>query len=140
MWRPVDEGEHADRIECLADAFLELVPSETEVGRAEGYVLANRWHEQLVVRILEDDADPAPDLADVLGVHDHPCDRDDAVPRCEDAVKVQDEGGLPGSIWSQQGDSLASRDLEVDTKQRLLTVWVGVGEVANAEGTVRVEA
>ena len=45
---------------------LELGAREPEVGRAERDVLADRGHEQLVVGVLEDDADPAPDLGEVV--------------------------------------------------------------------------
>ena len=40
-------------------------PLEAEVGRTEADVVADGAHEQLVVGVLEDDADPAPDLGEV---------------------------------------------------------------------------
>ena len=40
-------------------------PGQAEVGRAEGHVVADRRHEQLVVGILEHDADAAADLPQV---------------------------------------------------------------------------
>ena len=42
----------------------ELRAAQAEVGRPERDVLGDRRHEQLVVRVLEDDADPAADLGE----------------------------------------------------------------------------
>ena len=44
---------------------LELGAAQPEVGRAERDVVAHGRHEQLVVGVLEDDADPAPHLQQV---------------------------------------------------------------------------
>jgi hypothetical protein len=39
------------------DSPVELWPSYAQVCRAERHVLADRWHEELIVGILEHDAD-----------------------------------------------------------------------------------
>ena len=48
------------------DALLDLGPRAAEVERAERDVLAHRRHEQLVVGVLEDQADAGAQVADVV--------------------------------------------------------------------------
>ena len=62
--RPVGEVGHADPVERVhRPGASSSAPAHAEVGRPERDVLADGRHEQLVVGVLEDDADPAPDLA-----------------------------------------------------------------------------
>ena len=116
---------------------LELGAAQPEVGRAEGDVLADRRHEQLVVRVLEDDADPAPDLrAGSLGRPAGPADRRPSPsPAAQDAVEVQDERGLAGAVGAEQRDPLAALRRQVDAEQRLVAVGVGEGEAARPPAT-----
>ena len=64
--RPVGEVAHPDAVERLDDARVELGAAQAEVGRPERHVVAHRRHEQLVVGVLEDDADPASHLEQVV--------------------------------------------------------------------------
>ena len=61
----VDVLEHADLLQRLGDPLVELVAAQPEVAGAEGDVVADPRHEQLVVGVLEDDPDPAADLQQV---------------------------------------------------------------------------
>ena len=63
MRRPVGDVGHPDLLERAAHPRVELGAGHAEVGRSEGDVLGDGRQEELVVRVLEDDADPAPDLA-----------------------------------------------------------------------------
>ena len=56
--------------ERLVDPLVEVVAAQAEVGRAERHVVADRRHEQLVVGVLEDDADAAADLRQVPALVD----------------------------------------------------------------------
>ena len=44
-------------------------PSQPRFGGSERHILAHRRHEELVVRVLEDDAHPPADLLEVLLDH-----------------------------------------------------------------------
>ena len=112
---------------------VELVAAQAEVGRTERDVLAHRGHEQLVVGVLEDHADPAADLLEVLLDHRHPGDLDGAGPRGEDAVEVQHQRRLAGAVGAEQRDPLALVDVQVDAEQGLVAVGVGVGQAAHVE-------
>jgi hypothetical protein len=57
---------HADRVEGLGHALVQLRSAQAEVHRSEGDVVADRAHEELVIGVLEDDADAAPDLQEVV--------------------------------------------------------------------------
>ena len=57
-----------------------------------------------------------------------PATRDGAGARVEDAVEVQDEGGLARAVGAEQGDAFAAADGQVDAEEGLVAVGVGVGE------------
>ena len=124
---------HPDLLERGLHPRLELVALEAEVGRAEAHVLADRAHEQLVVGVLEHDADPAPDLGDVVLGDRQPADGDAPGAGDEDAVEVQHQRGLAGAVGAEQGDALALVDVEVDAEQRLVAVGVGEREAVDVE-------
>ena len=46
----------------------------------------------------------------------------------EDAIEVQDEGRLAGSIWPQQGNSLTFVHVQVDTEESLVAIRIGIGQ------------
>ena len=73
--RAVDEVGHADAVERVHHPAVQLGALEAEVGRPEGDVLADGAEEELVVGVLEDDADAAPDLLQVLLGDRQPADR-----------------------------------------------------------------
>ena len=62
MRRAVGEVLDADSGQRLGDPGVELGAAQPEVRRAERHVVAHRRHEELVVGVLEDDADPATHL------------------------------------------------------------------------------
>ena len=51
----------------------------------------------------------------------------------EDAVEVQDEGGLAGAVGAEQRHPLAAVDVQVDAVQRLVAVGIGVRQAADVE-------
>ena len=85
MRRAVDVVDHPDPVERVDHPSLEGLAAHPEVGRAERDVLAHRRHEQLVVRVLEHHADPAPDLHEVLAATGSPDTRDGPAP----AVRIR---------------------------------------------------
>ena len=108
-------------------------PSSPRLAGPKPTSCADRAHEQLVVGVLEDDADPAPDLGDVLLGDRQPADRHAPGAGGEDAVEVQHQRGLAGAVGAEQGDPLAAVDVQVHAEQRLVAVGVGEGEAADVE-------
>ncbi len=124
---------HADGGQRRVHAGLQRLPGDAEVGGPEGDVLGHGGQEELVVRVLEDDPDPAPDLPEVPARHGETADGYRAVARREDPVEVQHQGGLAGAVRAEQGHPLAALDPEVDPVERLVAVRVGEGEPADVE-------
>jgi hypothetical protein len=62
--RPGTVLAHPDGVEGLAHPRLEDAAAQPVVGGAEGDVVADGRHEQLVVGVLEDDAHPPPHLGE----------------------------------------------------------------------------
>ncbi len=133
MRRAVGVLGHADRLERLQHPALELGTAQAEVLGPEGDVLADGAHEQLVVGVLEHDADAAADLEQVLLGHRQARDRDAAQAGHQDAVEVQHQRGLAGTVRTEQGDPLSLVDVEVDAVQRLVTVRVREGDALEVE-------
>ncbi len=128
---------HADRLQRLDDAGVDLVRRQPEVRRAEGHVLADARHEQLVVGVLEDDADAPAHLLQVLALHRQAVDVHGSGGRQQDAVQVQHEGGLAGAVRPQQGGALAGLQDQVHAVQRLVPVGVAVRHAGQVESRGR---
>ena len=116
---PVGELLHPDGGERALHAHVELLAADPEVRGAEGDVVAHGRHEQLVVGVLEHDADAAADLLQVLLLDRQPADADRAgcagwMPlRCSTSVV------LPAPFGPEEGDALPAGDRQVDAEQRL---------------------
>ena len=113
--------------------LLQRFPAQAEVGRAEGDVLPDPGHEQLVVRVLEDDPDAAADLGEIRPGDRQAGDGDRAGAGGQDAVEVEDQGGLARAVGAEQRHPFPGVDVQVDTEQGLVSVRVGVGEAADIE-------
>ena len=74
--RSVGGTLHAHGGERFMDPGVELVAADAEVPRTERDVVAYGRHEELVVRILEHDADATPDLGEVALVDGETADAD----------------------------------------------------------------
>ena len=74
--RPIGGVSHPDRGQRLGRPGGQLVAAQPEVGRPEGDVVADRGHEQLIVGVLEDDADAPADLGQVGLLDGQPGDGD----------------------------------------------------------------
>jgi hypothetical protein len=124
MRRPVCVGGHADGVEGAEDAPVELGTAQPEIGRAECDVVTHCRHEQLVVGILEDDADPPADLGEVTLDDGEAGDAHLAVRGEVDAVQVQYERGLARTVGPEERHLLAGLDREVDAEQRVMPVGI----------------
>ncbi|CAM5295258.1 hypothetical protein SHIRM173S_02535 [Streptomyces hirsutus] len=133
MRGPVLEPGHADQGQRPVDPLLQLLAPEPGRRRTERHVLPHGRHEELVVRVLEDDADPAPDLGHVPLADGQSGDGDGAGAAGQDAVEVQHQGRLAGAVRAEQRDPLAARDREADAEQGLVAVRVGEGEAGDLQ-------
>jgi hypothetical protein len=80
-----------------SDPGLEGLTPEAQVGRPEGDIFGDRGQEHLVARILEDDANPAAHLQQVLLRHRDALDVRRALRGRENVVEAEQQG------WSECG-------------------------------------
>ena len=123
--RPAAERERRDGRERLRHAPLHLLLREVQVPGAEGDVLLHGGGEELVVRVLEDEAHP---LVELLGreAPDLPlADADLPGLRLQQADKEADQRGFSRAVRAQDRDELPFRDMEIDPGERLGAVVVG---------------
>ena len=114
------EAETRFRGEAVA-----LVAFDGPAGSLAGFPVA--WTR------LPDHADPAADLLHVLLLHGQAADGDRAPARRQDAVEVEHQGGLAGTVRAEQRHPLAAVHVQVDAEQGLVAVGVGVGQPLDVE-------
>jgi hypothetical protein len=124
---------HPDRREGPLDAIVDLVGRQAEVDRPERDVVEDGRAEELVVGILEDQADLGTDRLDGRPVHDAATDPDRPVPGREDPVELEHERTLARPVGTDERDLLAARDAQVQAAQRLEPVGVGEVEVLDLD-------
>ena len=106
---------------------------EAEVPRAERHVVVHRGHEQLVVRVLEDQAERAHGSAGSVSsgqrsvAHAHFAAR-----RAEQPVEQQEQRRLAGAVRTDDPDRLAVADAERDAVERAGAVRVDVADSPRA--------
>ncbi len=83
------EAAHAHRAQGTLDAMVDVCLRDAHVDGAEGDVFAHGGAEELVVGVLEDEADGGADALDRGRLHGRAVDGDAAVATTEDAVEVQ---------------------------------------------------
>src|SRR5262249_35030176 len=115
--------DHSDLPQRGTRALRSPVRRQAQIQRPESHIFQHTWHEQLIVGILEDDADLLPYLLERLLFHRHATDFDGAA-AFEQSAQMQDEGGLTRSVGAEQSDCLAGMKLEIDAGQRHGAIFV----------------
>ena len=122
---PPLEAGHPDRGQRALDAVVDLVLGHAHVQRPERDVLEHGRAEQLVVGILEHEADLGPDPPDRRPVDDHPADPHAAVARLVDAVEVEHQRALAGAVRARPARPSRRAPIdEVEPLERLEPVGV----------------
>ena len=103
------------------------VGGEPLVERPERDIFPHRRGEQLVVGVLEDEADHAPHPLEVLLFH-LDAHHLDATLAGEYAVQVEHQGGFTRAVGPHYRNRLSLHHLEVDAVQCGCAVWIAVGE------------
>ena len=106
---------------------------ESEVARPEVQLGLNAAAEQLVVRVLEHEADGGRDPVDGYAGHARAGDPNVTFGGGEEAVQVLHEGRLARSVLADDGDGLAGWDVEVDPAQCLDARRVPMDEAADLD-------
>ena len=125
MRRPVLHVAHPHGRQRDPHARGDLVPRQAEIQRAEGDVLTDGGHEQLVVRVLEHEPDRGAQLADVADAG-----HVERAVTGQQAVQVQHQRRLAGAVGSEHGDPLALRHRQIDAVEPDDSVRVAVPQSA----------
>ena len=112
MRRAVDHVRHAHGGERAVDPLAHRVALEPEVERPERDVLGDGRHEELVVGVLEDEADRRAQVANVVLADGQARDLQLALTG-QQPVEVEHQRRLAGAVGPQHGDALAVRDVQV---------------------------
>ena len=94
----------------LARPPLRFLRGKSQVSRAEGHVLEHGRHEELVVGVLEQDADLPADLRPGPRKHRDLADRNGAGGRQEVPVGMEEEGGLACPVGPHDADRFPVSD------------------------------
>ena len=140
MRHAVGERGHAHRGQGALHAPVHLVPGQAHVERPERHVVEDGGAEELVVRVLEHEANLGADAADGVLADRHPGDPHRAVLGPERAVELEHQRALAGAVRADQGHLLAGRDPEVDAAQGLEAVRVSEVDVLELDGAPGVRA
>ena len=116
--KSVDHGQ--GRVDPLPDArFI-----QSEVERAEGDIVENRRHEELIIRILQNDADLFADLLPGFGGHGKIADRHRSLLRQQTAVEVLQKRRFSRTVGADDADRLPVDNSEADAPERLRPVGI----------------
>ena len=118
---------HAHRAQGLGHPLGHLVARKPHVERAEGHVLLDRGHEQLVVGVLEHEAHPQAQLGQGVRPHLETGHLERSGSRHQ-PVQVKHQRGLAGAVGAQHGHALAMHHVQLDAAEPGLAVGVAVGE------------
>ena len=120
---------HADLLQGLVDTLADLRARHAEVFRGEGHVVLNHVGDKLVVRVLENHADAAADLKNlVLLAAVDAVDDDAAGIGREDRVHMLGERGFAAAVVAENGDEAALVDLKIYPAEAFEFV-PGIGEM-----------
>ena len=110
----------------LAGAFFNLLQRQTQVHGAEGYFALYGYGQNLVFRLLKNNADPAAELQKVLflaGDRLAPTEQR-SFPGLQNAVAQQEKGGFSGAVAAKNRNPFPFPD--------------GNGQVLHGHGAVRI--
>ena len=127
----------AEVIECLTGPALGVGGRVSVVEGAEGDVFEEGRQEELVVGVLEHEADPAADVPGGVVLDGGPVDVDAAGLGEEEPVEVEEEGALPRAVGAEERHALAWLDREGQVAQDGLPTGVGEAEVFDAQAAHR---
>ena len=127
--RPVAEMFHPDPSKGGKHALLHLFGREAKVERTKGDVLKHRWHEQLVVRVLENHPNRAADVPEGGLGEGKIADAHCAALRRERAVEMEQQGRFAGPVGPDHGHRLAVMDAKGDAAHRGGAVGISVAQI-----------
>jgi len=132
MRGPLGRVTHVHFVKGLCDPTLYVGTVEVHVERAEGYVVEDGGHEELVVRVLEDEPHLQAHLFQPAVVHGDAADRH-SPGAVQQAVQVQKQRGLAGPVRADQGHPFARRNGQAYAPQGLRAVRISEAQAFDGD-------
>lgn len=117
MGRFVAERKAADLFEGVQGALFGFFGRESHIQRAEGCVFEDGGHEELVVAVLEDDADTAAEDGERAFFDGCAVEQELPFHGEEDAAEVVEQGRFARTVAADEGDRFPRFDAEADVFQ-----------------------
>ena len=118
MGDPIGETREPEQVQDPLRVRPSLIRAAPQVEGTEGEVFEHRGTEQLVVRVLEQEADPGAHLEEVRLRPSRPAECQDLTPiRDPQSHQEMQQGGLAGPVGSDQGHPLPAPQAQVDPRQ-----------------------
>jgi hypothetical protein len=132
--RPLDAVREVDGRQCRIDAGADAVGRDAPVLESEGHVVAGAAHDDLGLRVLEEQAAAVACQARVDAVHEQRSLGLGSTGRVDQPGQRHQEGRLAGARRAEQQDPLPRLDDEVDTAERPRpAAWVPEAPVASLD-------
>ncbi|EXI72105.1 MAG: hypothetical protein AW07_03381 [Candidatus Accumulibacter sp. SK-11] len=131
------EMRRADDSERMHHPRPHFVCRQPQVQRTEGDVVEDPRHEELIVGVLEEQADAASQGCKGVAAEREAGDAHAACLRQQAAGEVQQGGRLAGAVGADDRQSLAITDLKRDPTQRAGAIGVGMAEIADFDDRAR---
>ena len=125
-------GAHAYTLERMPRSLAHLGGGQPHVQRPEGHILDDRRRKQLVVRILEHQADRGADCVKVVVAHGSTTNAHLAR-AAQDAVQMQQQRALASAVRSHQRHLLSGLDGERHAAQGRLTIRIAEREIIDGD-------
>src|SRR5688572_9496362 len=129
MRHPLLAAGEPDLLEGRGDPRGDLVARESEVERPEGDVVVEGRAEELVLSLLEDEAELPPHDPVALSVEAPSEDEDLARRRLDETGDEVEEGRLAGAVRAHEGEGVSRSEGEGHRAERGPAIRVDVGDV-----------
>ncbi len=131
--RLADQIEQADLLQGPLGGDLRLPGRQPLVAGAEGDILQQAVAEQLIVRVLEEQADLQPGLSEMRPLQGPALVEDLAPVGPQQAAQLFDQGRLAGAVVPHQRQPVTGSDRKVDSLQGLVPAGIGIVQAAQGE-------
>ena len=139
MGGALPKGRAAPPGQAMGHQGAQIAPVQAQLAGAKGNIFVHGGADELVVRVLEKQADPL-----AHGIKGLWRERFAADPNTglggrvlgQQAIEVEQEGGFARAIRAEHGDALVLGDGKGELVERQPGSRVAVGEVANLDGSV----
>ncbi len=131
--RLAGEFLHLHLVQRPVHPLLHLPGRQPHVDRPESDVLLDGGGEELIVGVLEDDADAAENFPVLYALHRFAIEKNPPQGGAQQTVEMLDEGRLAAAVGAEDRQKLPPPDLQIDPVERRRPVLVGIVKILESE-------